>query len=416
MNRIFTLFFLALSSLSFAQEIEDSVVMQANYTNDIFYSLKNGEVSTYSGASWTVAFYNKAQSAAIMVNGGRGVELWKVTEDVSQFASITDTTGLSTWTSLYDSDTTWDAYSAFEDEALNSQTNYGWGEYNFSTHIIEASRIFMLKTIENNYYKVIVVKKQTGAFTYRYASLDNSFDTTMVVNVPDYLNKSYAYLNMDNHTLQDREPVHSAWDLEFTKYMTDYQGLAYYPVTGVVSNEGVQIAEVKELPNNANYVGETFKGLKNIIGSDWKTFDQGTNMYNLSDSLTYFVRTENNAIYKLYFTAFEGGATGKIKFKKELLVEGNPTAIRENENLDLHKIYPNPSAGNADIVFSTNGVEDISVKVYSLVGNLVYQASTSSNIGLNSIRIDLSHVDDGIYLVQVGNGTSTNTQKLIINK
>lgn len=414
MKRIFTLVFLVSFYFGFAQVIEDSVVMEPNYTNDIFYSLANGEVSTYSGASWTVAFYNSSMSAAIMINGGRGVELWNLSEDVTQFDNITDTSGLSSLTSLYDSDTTWDAYSAFEGDATGAQANYGWGEYNFSTHVISGTRIFMLKTIENTYYKVFVVKKETGAFTFRYASLDNSFDTTMVVNVPDYLNKSYAYLNMDNHTLQDREPNHSEWDFEFTKYITDYQGLAYYPVTGVVSNEGVQIAEVMELPNNANYAGQTYRGLKNVIGSDWKSFDQNTSTFNLADSLTYFVRTETDEIYKLFFTDFEGGATGKIKFTKELV---GSTGIRENnETIDLHKIYPNPTTGRANLIFSSESSERIDLRVFSLVGNVVYQASTSTNIGLNSIQIDLGQVDNGVYLVQIGNGNQITTQKLIVNK
>jgi hypothetical protein len=416
MKQIFTLVFIGLSFFSFAQITEDSVVMQPNYTNDIFYSLKDGEVSEYSGSSWTVAFYNKSQSAAIMINGGRGVELWNVTDDITQFSNITDTVGMSTWSPLYDSDTTWDAFSAFEGESLSGQSNYGWGEYDFNTHAVTGTRIFMLKTINDSYYKVYVVKKEAGVFTYRYASLDNSFDTTMVVSVPDYLNKSYAYLNMDNHTLQDREPDHSDWDFEFTKYIVDYQGIAYYPVTGVISNEGVQIAEVLELPANANYVGAPFKSLRTVIGSDWKTFDQMNNLFTLSDSLTFFVRTEAQDIYKVYFTGFEGGVSGKIKFTKELVASG-PTAIRENnESIDLHKIYPNPTTGSADLIFSSEKIEVMNVRVYSLVGNLVFQANTQTNLGLNSVRINLGEVENGIYLVQLGNGIQTTTQKLVLNK
>lgn len=414
MKQLFTLVFLTFISLTFAQAVEDSIAMGPNYTNDVFYSLSNGEVSQYSGASWTVAFYNKAMSAAIMINEARGVELYIVTDDISQFASISDTVGLATWTQLHDVDTTWDAYSAFEGEATGSQSNYGWGEYNFSTHVISASRIFMLKTIDNNYYKVIVVKKETGAFTYRYASLDNSFDTTIVVNVPDYLNQSYAYLNMDNHTLQSREPDASDWDFVFTKYQTDYQGIAYYPVTGVVSNEGLLVAEVQELPANASYSGVVFKGLKNVIGSDWKTFDQANLVYLLEDTLTYFVRTATDEIYKLYFTAFEGGSTGKIKFNKELVAS---VGIRENrENFEMHSVYPNPSKGSAYLVFTTEKSENIEIKVFSMLGNQVYQASTATQNGLNSIQIDLGNAENGVYLVQVSNGLKTNTQKLVLNK
>jgi hypothetical protein len=415
MKPFFTLIFLAIISLSFAQVVEDSVVMGPNYTNDVFYSLSNGEVSQYSGSSWTVAFYNSAMSAAIMINEARGVELYKVTDDVSQFSSIVDTVGIGSWTNLHDVDSTWAAYSAFEGASTGSQSNYGWGEYNFSTHIISASRIFMLKTIDNNYYKVMVVKKQTGAFTYRYASLDNAFDTTIVVNVPDYLYQSYAYLNMDNHSLQSREPNADNWDFVFMKYHTIFQGVGYYPVTGAVSKEGLLVAEVQDLPANADYSGVSFKGLKNVIGSDWKSFNQATNMYTLADSLTFFVKTTSNEIYKLYFTAFEGGGTGKIKFNKELIV--SMVGIRDNkESFDLHSVYPNPTKGNAYLVFSTEQSEKIEVTVFSLLGNRVFNARTASNIGLNTIQIDLGNLESGVYLVQISDGTKTTTQKLILNK
>ena len=414
MKQIFTFFLLFILNISSAQLLEDSVIMGPSFTNDIFYSFDNGEVGSYSGASWTVAFYNKSQSGAIMLNGGHGVELWNASDDISQFANIIDTVGIGSWTQLYDTDTIWNANSAFEGDALNSNWNYGWGDYDISTHIIQGSRIFVLKSIEQKYFKVLVEKKDYGVFHYRYASLDNSFDTTIVVRTPDYLNKSYAYLNMDNHTLQDREPNHSEWDLLFTKYSADL-GFAYYPVTGVVSNEGIEVAEIKELPNNASYTAQDFNPSKTVIGSDWKTFDTIANTYNLQDSLTYFVQTENGDVYKLHLTAFEGSSTGKIKFNKELVSTG-PTGIQSsNEVLSLHSIYPNPSIGSADIVFSNTRKENINIRVYNLVGNLVYQANADSNIGLNSFRINLEFVENGVYLVQIDNGFFVKTQKLVIN-
>jgi hypothetical protein len=219
---------------------------------------------------------------------------------------------------------------------------------------------------------------------------------------------------MDNHTLQDREPNHSEWDLLFTKYSADL-GFAYYPVTGVVSNEGIEVAEIKELPNNASYTAQDFNPSKTVIGSDWKTFDTIANTYNLQDSLTYFVQTENGDVYKLHLTAFEGSSSGKIKFNKELVSTG-PTGIQSsNEVLCLHSIYPNPSIGSADIVFSNTRKENINIRVYNLVGNLVYQANADSNIGLNSFRINLEFVENGVYLVQIDNGFFVKTQKLVIN-
>ena len=418
MKRFFTILFLSALSLSFAQEVEDSISMQPGYTNDVFYSLENGEVSEYSGSSWTVAFYNSAMSAAIMINDGRGVELFKVTDDISQFANITDTIGLSTWTQLYGTDTTWSDGSAFEAASTGSQSNYGWGEYNFVSHVIAGSRIFMIKTIEDTYYKVYVVKKETGIVTYRYASLDNSFDTTMVINVPDFLNKSYAYLNMDNHTVQDREPNGDEWDFVFTRYVTNFQGLAYYPVTGVFSNEGIEVAEVNDIPANANYTGVPFSEARNVIGDDWKSFDQMAipPQFVLNDSVTYFVRNQVGDIYKLYFTAFDGSSTGNVRFNKEKVASGTTNILDNQPSVDVHTIYPNPTKGSVDLVFSSEEKEKLNLRVYSLLGKLVINSEIVANLGLNSIRLNLNDVENGVYLVQLGNGINTATHKLIVNK
>ena len=418
MKRFFTILFLSALSLSFAQEVEDSISMQPGYTNDVFYSLENGEVREYSGSSWTVAFYNSAMSAAIMINDGRGVELYKVTDDISQFANITDTIGLSTWTQLYGTDTTWSDGSAFEAASTGSQSNYGWGEYNFVSHVIAGSRIFMIKTIEGNYYKVFVVEKETGIFTYRYASLDNSFDTTMVINVPDFLNMSYAYLNMDNHTVLEKEPNGDEWDFVFTRYMANLPGLVYYPVTGVFSNEGVEVAEVNDIPSNADYTGASFSGARNVIGDDWKSFDQMAMppQFVLNDSVTYYVRNQVGDIYKLYFTAFDGISTGNVRFNKEKVASGT-TSIRDNQpSVEVHTIYPNPTKGSADLVFSSEEKEKLNLRVYSLLGKLVINSEIVANLGLNSIRLNLNDVENGVYLVQLGNNNNTTTHKLIVNK
>ena len=126
----------------------------------------------------------------------------------------------------------------------------------------------------------------------------------------------------------------------------------------------------------------------------WKTFDQNTFSYLLQDTLTYFVRIENGDVYKLDFTTFEGSSTGKIKFNKELVSTG-PTGVQSsNEALSLHSIYPNPSSGSADIVFSNTRNENIDIRVFNLVGNLVYQANAYSYNGLNSFRINLDFVEN----------------------
>lgn len=413
MKSFYLSFLLAFLSFQLSAQTEDSVSMQANYTDDVFYSFENGIVDEVAGATWTIGFYNMSQSAAIMINSGRGVQLWNASDDTSLFSSITDTVGLSSMTELHDDPTMWESNSAFEDDDAGTQTNYGWGEYNFANHLVVASRIFIVKTVDGDYYKAMVLKKELGQFTYRYAELDNSFDTTIVVNTPSFLNQSYAYLNMDNHSIQSREPNADEWDILFTKYAEFVQGIAYYPVTGVVSNEGVQVARLNVAPIDADPTGATFVGTKNAIGSDWKMFDQGTSSYIIDNQLTFFVKTNQNDIYKLYFTAFEGGSTGKIKFNKELVESVNITDL---PNVDIHSIYPNPSKGNFNLVFEAKNPTNLQINVYSVIGNQVYQTNYRTTTGLNALQIQLNNIENGIYFVELSNGKETTVQKIVIKK
>lgn len=413
------LYFLSILTLSFnfilAQSVEDSVVMEPNYTNDVFYSLTSGTVSEVGGADWTVAFYNEAISAAIMINSGRGVKLYRVSDDTTTFSNVLDTANLSTWDELYDDYTTWDEFSAFEDMSSSSSSNYGWGEYNSANHQMTASRVFALQTVNGDFYKVMVISKITGTFKFRYATLDNSLDTTFTITPADYLNTNYAYLNMDNHTLLNLEPNNTTWDLIFKKYNAQYSPTVHYPVTGVLNNVGVEIAKVENLPHaDTSYDGLVLSNDRNTIGWDWKTFNNNTYVYDLNDSLTYFIKTIDDKIYKLYFTEFAGGSTGVIKFNKEFITE---VGVNEINSVINYTVYPNPTKGQIELVLKLNSNEDLKVTVLDMFGRTVYQSNTiNANVGLNAYRIDLSNNTNGIYFVQLSNGKSITTQKVVLNK
>lgn len=415
------LFFLAIASLflastASAQVVEDSVLMGPNYTNDVFYSLSSGVVTEVGGADWTVGFYNEAISAAIMINSGRGVKLYRVSDDISTFSNVLDTADLSTWNELYDDYSTWEESSAFEDMPSTSSSNYGWGNYDFTSHEITASRVFALQTINGDFYKVMVVSKKLGTFEFRYATFDNALDTTFTFTATDYLNKNYVYINMDNHTILDLEPNNASWDLVFKKYNALYSPTVHYPVTGVLNNVGVEVAKVENLPHSdANYEGLVLLSDRNTIGYNWKEFNNTTYTYELNDSLTYFVKTVDDKIYKLYFTGFDGSSTGKITFNKEYIT--SLTNINDLSGVLNYTIYPNPTKGHIELVFDLNSAENLKIAVSDMFGRTVYQSSiVSVSSGLNAYRVDLNNQPNGVYLIQLSDGKSITTRKVILNK
>lgn len=411
MKKVFTLILaLTFSMSAVIAQIEDSVDMNPGYAMDVFYSLDNGSVQTVASSEWTVALSTGAQTSSIYINDGKGVDLYETSVAVADFDLVLDTAGLSsTWTKMYNEYTNWES-SAFE-QGATGHPNYGWGEYNSVSHIVVGNKVFVLKTLNEDYYKVTVVEKTNGAWHYRYATLDNSFDTTIVYQASDLTDRNFAYLNMDNHIVSNREPANTDWDLVFTKY---YDIDESYPVTGVLLNKGNEVVEIDgESPSTASYVGETFDTNTKIIGSDWKSFDMTTFSYVLDDDRTFFVKQLDGDIYKLIFTRFDGSSTGKVGFTKEKM---ETSSVENMEAISTLSIYPNPAVSNANLIIDANENAEISYAIYNLVGKQLAFNTTAISSGLNVLNIDVSNYNAGIYLVQIQNGNQTETLKLNIAK
>lgn len=88
--------------------------------------------------------------------------------------------------------------------------------------------------------------------------------------------------------------------------------------------------------------------------------------------------------------------------------------IDENlENNALH-IYPNPSDGEFTVQINslTNGVYQVSV--VDLVGKELYQQEMNCSSGSNMQKLNLQHLEKGLYLVNIRKGEGTITKKLFI--
>lgn len=445
MNKIFTLIALALTSSIFAQVKSDSILMGAQYANDIFYSLsQESETGSASGSSWTVGISPASQSSSIVINGGRSVQLWEIPADtmtVAEFENVLDTTGAVylSWVKNFDEDSSWimDAFSKNATgpnpppPASATTINFGWGNYVFATQQVVGVRVYLLRTQTGDFYKVLVESKIQGTTRFRYASLDNSFDTTMVVTGNDFSDRNYVYINMDDHEFLNREPARLDWDLLFTR-MQPNQLLPppgnSFARTGVYTNtinlsanpatpniQGVQVAMVEDFSvNDADYLTATFKSNRDVIGNKWQTTNMG--QFIVFDTLGFFVKDRNDDIYKLWFTGIEGSSTGKISFNYEKVFDNSTVNIRNvEEKLDFHTIYPNPTTSVSNLVFtSTENNNNVKLSVYSLTGNLVENLNVNVTTGLNAISLNVGNYTPGIYLVQLNNNGSIATQKLVV--
>ena len=202
-----------------------------------------------------------------------------------------------------------------------SHPDYGWGTYDFLTHNISGSRIFVI-SLASGVMKKLKIDLMSGfgqQFTFTYANLDGSNEITQSISKAAYSAKNFVYFDLTSQQILDREPISNQWDLVVRRYGIEIPygpSTLFYIVTGVQSNLGINTSEVRgqiASPGDSVNFNLTDSDISRI-GSDWKYFNRNTFSYSLVDSLSFFVTSNDGGIYHLYFTGFGGGSNGNLSF------------------------------------------------------------------------------------------------------
>lgn len=77
------------------------------------------------------------------------------------------------------------------------------------------------------------------------------------------------------------------------------------------------------------------------------------------------------------------------------------------------KVFPNPTSnGVINLQFNYNNEEEITVRIYNLIGKEVLSEKTPSSNGFYEKTVDLSDYPKGIYIVEISNGTQKQTKRV----
>jgi len=92
-----------------------------------------------------------------------------------------------------------------------------------------------------------------------------------------------------------------------------------------------------------------------------------------------------------------------------------PTAIKDSEIETINwSVFPNPNNGKFEVKMDGTGNETVKIKVYSLIGQMVYETETVNDN--NAKSIDLDKVSNGVYFIKVSSNNKEFTKKVVINK
>ncbi len=395
----------------------DSVSLNAGTTDMVFYDLSSGQKTVTSNTDWDIALSVRPTQfpnaplggTTIRINEANGVKVYYVPNaDAASFNTL-DTTGFHSWRQLHDSDSTMD------EGALNSNRNkgnffdFGWGVYSQVTHNVTGDSLYLFE-LPNGEVKKFIVENLVydTAYNLKYANIDNSGLQNVYVKKKDYQGRNFAYLNLSNNQVINKEPLASTWQLLFTRYAaTNVIPDTTYPVVGVLGNTGTVVAARNGVPTASNDdSGLTNSGNFNSVGWAWKYFDFPSSTYNIVDSLSYFVQTAYSGYYKLVFTGYNS-STGVVSFYKETL---NATGVNEVKPDFISSVYPNPCSDVINAVFSSN--EERTIEIYNLQGSLL---SSEVQAG-SSAQLSVSNLASGSYLLRVTTGGLSSTQRFIISR
>ena len=415
---IIVLITLAISSFSQVTKAQqsaasDTVVMSPGYANEVYYSMADGSVLSSLRNQWDIAFRTNVMSSGIITNDGTGVVLYTYPNSDTAGWSSVDTAGLSSWTRMFNDPNDWEN-GAFSRNAT-VHPDYGWGIYNSVTHDLTADSIYVIKLRNGNFKKLWIVKKFSAAatFLFRYANLDGSEPQEIQLNLS--ADGAYDYVG---YSIQTNEKImfeapKADWDIVFTKYMSIQPDGSPYPVTGVLSNDGVKVKNfIPVALTYSDWGAGTWDSTRSAIGWNWKVLN-ASYTYDIVDSSVYFIRATSGDIYKLYFTSFAGGSTGKISFMKEKVAG---VGISENISDVMHvSVYPNPAKNRINTYITGTSGEVFTVVLTDLSGRQL-RADRPGRLadGLNAYTIDVAGVQPGVYFLTVSAAAMKSVTKVII--
>ena len=263
----------------------------------------------------------------------------------------------------------------------------------------------------NQTNKFIATVSNPNGGTDQYAH-NNSMESTYSFP-PEYPNQLIFDLLTDLHLQQ-----YGTNEDYYT--ITDATGTIVWQRTSAQILPSTTYRDTLSLPNGCY----TFKFEDDLGGTapDDPNTNEGDGMTNWPDQTNsvghMFIRRVNNQVLK-NFAASDGWDTNAngMDFGHEMYFQFTVGYYLNVPNIkydDVMAIYPNPSSGIFNLDMSFDKAQDVSVVVYDIMGNRVYN-QLLKNVSVQISKIDLTVEPNGIYFVTAQGKDKRISRKLIKN-
>jgi hypothetical protein len=283
----------------------NQITMGSDYSQQIYYSMKNNISMTNTKTAWDLAFGSSEGNSQIIINSST----------FSQIAKLED--------------------HFFEDPVTVTDLKWGWDNpkgifngtafnnlQNSTTFILD--RGYNLNGTSRGYRKVKVDSINSEGYFITYAKLDNTELGNIKIKKDSMFN--FQYLSFENNNIVTIEPDKSNWDLVFTQYthlFIDNVETPAYLVTGVLTNYLNNVLIAKDTIHSFKEITielidyYNFSNHQDEIGYNWKTYSFDSQSYTVRTDITYIVKDISNRYFKMHFIDFynDNGEKGYPKFE-----------------------------------------------------------------------------------------------------
>lgn len=391
-------------------QTEVTVSTGAGNSEQVWYSLQNGEITSAPLASWDLAFEVTGFRSAIRVNTAKGIAAYETPFAFSDWENLTEPDP-DNWTVIFDDETNWSVGALNHGNDLDDGgTNLGWGDYNMVTHQIAGTKVYALNLGEDHWVRLRINTVASGTYAFEYADFDGSNSHEGAVTKTNFTGKNFGYWSFSNHATVDPEPPTAEWDLLFTKYTADL-GIPY-SVAGALQNKNRPMQAIEETPTDeAVWIPGAFTDEINVIGYDWKSYDFGAGAYTTTQDLTFFMKDAEDNVWKLIFTGYGGSANGEMTFTQEMV---SATGMAEIARPAALSVFPNPATnGQVHVGFEAPGHEAM-LRVFNANGQEVMLERWAGLSGTNACMMNVDGLPAGVYVLRVETPEAIAVGKLVI--
>tara|TARA_B100000902_G_C27321423_1_gene924867 strand:- start:5240 stop:6190 length:951 start_codon:yes stop_codon:yes gene_type:complete len=284
--------------------ITNTIEMKEDYRFQIYYDLSTNEVVNQNLITdWDI--YINFENNNIITNSSKFMQSWKISDQTFDFVPDLDNAEWSL------------------DRVNSNNTDNSINEITFDGfYIIDLGYDYNNNKLD--YIKFKVIEFDISSYTIKYASINNEFDTTVVID--RNVSNIKVFYSFTEHNIKNLSPDDISWDLLFTKYTHMFEDGTPYLVSGVLINYNtieVSIDSVNNF-NDIQYIDiidYDFSNMQDIIGYNWKTYLFSSSSYIINQNKNYIIRDQEDRVFKLRFTDFynNNGQKGYPSFELQEL-------------------------------------------------------------------------------------------------